>query len=184
GAGGGPPAVRSGPEVVDRAAEIADGYLAMRGRGTEPPAAIRAELGRVLDADAGIYRDADGLRRALAAVEDLRARYDDVRVADTSAVLNTDWATTVELGATLLVAHATVAAALAREESRGAHQRLDFPAPDAVARHSEVRLGAGGTIEVAHVPVGAGTPAEHGVAVGKGSGTTTTSFSAKEGEGA
>ncbi|CPU61117.1 Uncharacterised protein [Mycobacteroides abscessus] len=30
----------------------------MRGRGTEPPAAIRAELGRVLDADAGIYRDA------------------------------------------------------------------------------------------------------------------------------
>ncbi len=69
----------------------------------------------MLDADAGIYRDADGLRRALAAVEDLRARYDDVRIADTSAVLNTDWATTVELGATLLVAHATVAAALARE---------------------------------------------------------------------
>ncbi len=184
GADGGTSAVRTGPAVVDRAAEIADGYLAMRGRGAEPPAAIRAELGRVLDADAGIYRDADGLRRALAAVEDLRARYDDVRVADTSAVLNTDWATTVELGATLLVAHATVAAALAREESRGAHQRLDFPAPDAVARHSEVRLGAGGTIEVAHVPAGAGTPAEHGVAVGKGPETTTTSFSAKEGEGA
>ncbi|MFI2703809.1 FAD-binding protein [Cellulosimicrobium composti] len=163
--------------VVDRAAAVADGYLAMRGRGSEPPAEIRAELGRVLDADVGIYRDAHGLRRALAAVEDLRARYADVRVTDTSAVLNTDWATTVELGATLLVAHATVAAALAREESRGAHQRLDFPSPDAAAHHSEVRLGATGAPEVSHVPVGARPAAEHEVAVGKGSRTTATSFS-------
>ncbi|WP_455603574.1 hypothetical protein, partial [Cellulosimicrobium funkei] len=88
------------------------------------------------------------------------------------------------LGATLLVAHATVAAALAREESRGAHQRLDFSEQEAVAHHSEVRLGTGGTIEVTHVPVGSGTPAEHDVAVGKSPETTTTSFSAKEGEGA
>jgi fumarate reductase flavoprotein subunit len=144
------------PQVVDRAAGVADGLLAMRGRGTEPPARIRAELGRALDADAGIYRDADGLRRALATVEDLRSQYEDVRVADTSAVLNTDWTTTLELGAMLLVAHASVAAALARTESRGAHQRLDFPGADAVAQHSEVRLGEGGTLEVRHVAVGAG----------------------------
>lgn len=165
--------------VVDRAAAVADGYLAMRGRGSEPPAEIRAELGRVLDADVGIYRDADGLRRALAAVEDLRARYADVRVTDTSAVLNTDWATTLELGATLLVAHATVAAALAREESRGAHQRLDFPATDDVPRHSEVRLGPGGAVEVTHVPVG--SAAEHGVGAGKSARTTATPFSAGRG---
>jgi len=175
--------VRPSPAVVDRAAEIADTFLAMRGRGTEAPAAIRAELGRVLDADAGIYRDADGLRRALAVVEDLRARYDDVRVADTSAVLNTDWATTVELGATLLVAHATVAAALAREESRGAHQRLDFPDADDDPRHSEVRLGAGGRVEVTHVPVGARPGAEHEVAVTTSPRTTETSSSAGKGGG-
>jgi fumarate reductase flavoprotein subunit len=175
GAGVGPASAEGA--VVDRAAAIADGYLAMRGRGTEPPAAIRAELGRVLDADAGIYRDADGLRRALATVEDLRARYADVRVADTSAVLNTDWATTVELGATLLVAHATIAAAVAREESRGAHQRLDFPECESAAHHSEARLDTDGTLEVAHVPVGA----EHEVAVGKSSRTTGTSFSATRG---
>jgi len=152
GAGVGPGSVDA--DVVDRAADVADRYLAMRGRGTEPPAALRAELGRVLDADVGIYRDADGLRRALATVEDLRARYDDVRVADTGAVLNTDWATTVELGATLLVAHAAVAAALAREESRGAHQRLDAPAADDVPRHSLVALDAAGRVEVTHAPVG------------------------------
>lgn len=188
GAGAGVGPASADGAVVDRAAEIADGYLAMRGRGTEPPAAIRAELGRVLDADAGIYRDADGLRRALAAVEDLRARYADVRVADTSAVLNTDWATTVELGATLLVAHATVAAALAREESRGAHQRLDFPEREPVAHHSEARLGVDGTLEVEHVPVGAvAAPhpvgAEHDLRVGKSPTTTPMSFSADEGAG-
>jgi fumarate reductase flavoprotein subunit len=147
------------PEVTDRAAQVADGRLAMRGRGTEPPAQIRAELGRLLDDDAGIYRDADGLRRALATVEDLRARYTDVRVADTSAVLNTDWTTTLELDAMLLVSHASVAAALARTESRGAHQRIDFPEPDDVAHHSEVRLGAEGAVEVRHAAVGAaGSP--------------------------
>ncbi|WP_353707335.1 FAD-binding protein [Cellulosimicrobium sp. ES-005] len=188
GAGAGVGPASADGAVVDRAAEIADGYLAMRGRGTEPPAAIRAELGRVLDADAGIYRDADGLRRALAAVEDLRARYADVRVADTSAVLNTDWATTVELGATLLVAHVTIAAALAREESRGAHQRLDFPEREPVAHHSETRLGVDGTLEVEHVPVGAVAEphpvgAEHDMMAGKSPTTTSMSFSADEGAG-
>lgn len=172
-------------DVVDRAAEVADRYLAMRGRGSEPPAAIRAELGRVLDADVGIYRDADGLRRALAAVEDLRARYDDVRVADTGAVLNTDWATTVELGATLLVAHAAVAAALAREESRGAHQRLDFPDTGDVAQHSLATLDPDG-LRITHAPVGGRPPsgAEHDLVDGMGSRTTARSFSATTGEGA
>ncbi|WP_454041866.1 FAD-binding protein [Cellulosimicrobium sp. Marseille-Q8652] len=175
-----------GGEVVDHAADVAERYLAMRGRGTEPPAAIRAELGRVLDADAGIYRDADGLRRALAAVEDLRARYADVRVADTGAVLNTDWATTVELGATLLVAHAAVAAALAREESRGAHQRLDFPATDDVARHSLATLDPDGGVRITHAVVGgpASPGAEHDLTDAKSARTTARSFSAAEGAGA
>ncbi|MBD5785867.1 FAD-binding protein [Cellulosimicrobium terreum] len=141
-------------DVADRAAEVADRYLAMRGRGTEPPAAIRDELGGALDADAGIYRDADGLGRALTTIEGLRERYADVRVADTSVVLNTDWATTVELGATLLVAHAAVAAALARQESRGAHQRLDHPGTDEVPQHSLVTLGPDGGVRLAHEPVG------------------------------
>lgn len=170
------------PAVVDRAADVADRYLAMRGRGTEPPAAIRAELGRVLDADVGIFRDADGLRRALATVEELRERYADVRVADTGAVLNTDWAATVELGATLLVAHAAVAGALAREESRGAHQRLDFPDAGDVPLHALATLGADGSMTIAHAPVGAPPGAEHDVAAGMRPVTTSRSFSAGGGD--
>lgn len=140
--------------VVDLARDLADRAAALRGRGTQAPAAIRHELGRVLDADVGIYRDADGLARAAAALEGLRERYADVRVADTSAVLNSDWAQALELGAMLDVARATVAAALARQESRGAHQRLDAPGTDAQARHSLVTLAADGTVTVRHEPVG------------------------------
>lgn len=170
------------PPVVERAADVADRYLALRGRGTEPPAAIRAELGRVLDADVGIFRDADGLRRALATVEELRERYADVHFADTSTVLNTDWAATVELGATLLVAHAAVAGALAREESRGAHQRLDFPDAGDAPLHSLATLGADGSLVIAHVPVGATPGAEHEVAAGMRPATTSGSFSAGGGD--
>ncbi len=170
------------PSVVDRAADSAEQYLAMRGRGTEPPAAIRAELGRVLDADVGIFRDADGLRRALETVEALRERYADVHVADTSTVLNTDWASTVELGATLLVAHAAVAGALAREESRGAHQRLDFRDAGDAPLHSLATLGADGAMTIAHVPVGAPPGAEHELAAGMRPMTTSTSLSAGGGD--
>ncbi|PJI93431.1 FAD-binding protein [Luteimicrobium subarcticum] len=123
-------------DVLATGSDTADRLLALRGRGTEPPGPLRAELGRVLDADVGIFRDDAGLRRALAAVVDLRERYRDVRVADTSTVLNTGWAQVLELGAMLQVAHVIVAGALARTESRGAHQRLDFPDADPLPRHT------------------------------------------------
>ncbi|WP_162616490.1 FAD-binding protein [Xylanimonas allomyrinae] len=147
-----------GTELVDHARDLADTRLAMRGRGTEPPAPLRKELGRVLDADVGIFRDADGLARASATLDDLHARFQDVRVADTADVLNTDWAQVLELGAMLTVARGAVAAAVARTESRGAHQRLDHPQTDDVARHSLVTLDPAGETHVRLVPVeGAGT---------------------------
>ncbi|GAB2468910.1 FAD-binding protein [Xylanimonas ulmi] len=134
--------------LVDQARGLAERWLAMRGRGGESPAALRRELGAVLDADVGVYRDADGLARAAAALDGLHERYQDVRVADTSDVLNTDWTQAIELGAMLAVARGVVAAAIARTESRGAHQRLDHPQSDDVARHSLVTLGADGAVDV------------------------------------
>ncbi len=140
---------------VDQAGALADGWLAMRGRGAESPASIRTELGQVMDADVGIYRDADGLARAAQRVDELRARFADVRVADTSAVLNTDWAQALELGAMLDVARVVIAGASAREESRGAHQRLDHPEAASEAAHTIVRIGADGGVVLTHEPVGA-----------------------------
>ncbi|WP_179951102.1 FAD-binding protein [Xylanimonas oleitrophica] len=150
----GTPGSGSGTTVAtEQARALADRWLSMRGRGSEPPAVIRRELGRVLDADVGIYRDADGLAQAQAAVEDLSARYADVRVADTAAAFNTDWLQALELGAMLDVARAVVAGARARTESRGAHQRLDHPGTDDVARHTLATAAPGGGVQVRLEPV-------------------------------
>jgi fumarate reductase flavoprotein subunit len=141
--------------VVEEARALAADRLAMRGRGSEPPGPQRRELGRVLDADVGIYRDADGLARAAAALDALAERYADVRVADTADAFNTDWARALELGAMLDVARAVVAAAAARTESRGAHQRLDHPQTDGVARHTIVTRNDDGSLRVRLEPVAA-----------------------------
>ena len=133
----------------------------MRGRGSQSPAQIRRELGAVLDRHVSIYRDAAGLRQASAQLDALAQRYRDVAVADTSAVWNTDWAAAVELGAMLDVARCVVAAALARQESRGAHQRLDFPDSDPVARNSYVSYAQPVSSTVGSGQPGSSQPAGH-----------------------
>ena len=141
--------------LVAEAQRLVAKWLAMRGKGTESPAEIRRELGAVLERDVLIFRDAAGLQRAAAAIEVLVARYANVRVVDTSPVYNTDWSQAIELGAMLDVARGVVAAALGREESRGAHQRLDFPAQSEKAMHSLVTMcdGAGFDGVGPHTPV-------------------------------
>jgi fumarate reductase flavoprotein subunit len=139
--------------VIDQARALAQPWLDMRGRGSEPPALIRRELGRIMDDDAGIVRDAEGLARAAVGLDALAQRYADVRVTDTSEVMNTDWSAAIELGAMLDVARSIVAAAAQRTETRGAHDRMDFPATGE-AMHSMVRWRDGGPV-VSREPVGA-----------------------------
>jgi fumarate reductase flavoprotein subunit len=117
--------VGSSAAIRRNAQDRAAGYLAMMGRGTEPPAQIRRELGETMEAGVGIFRTQEGMAATAATVAGLKERYTQVRVVDTCPVYNTDWATTVELGAMLDVAEAMVISALGREESRGSHQRLD-----------------------------------------------------------
>ena len=104
--------------------------LKNRTDGTEKPADIRRELGAMMEAEVGIYRSAENGERAKAAIRELKARYQNVRVTDHADTYNTDWMTTVELGYLLDVAEAMIYSADARTESRGAHQRLDFPERD------------------------------------------------------
>ena len=104
--------------------------LKNRTDGTEKPADIRRELGAMMEAEVGIYRSAENGALAKAAIGELKARYQNVRVTDHADTYNTDWMTTVELGYLLDVAEAMIYSADARTESRGAHQRLDFPERD------------------------------------------------------
>ena len=112
--------------------QILDALLdrSARGDGNERPAVIRRELGEMMRADAGIFRTREELEHGLAKVQELKQRYPRAKLHDTSRVFNIDVIAMFELGYMLDIAHAMIAGALAREESRGAHTRRDFPDRD------------------------------------------------------
>jgi fumarate reductase flavoprotein subunit len=83
-----------------------------------------------MELNAGIYRTHDGLAEACTKLADLRRRYRKIELHDKTNVYNTDLLQALELGSMLDCAEAVAQSALARKESRGAHQRIDFPARD------------------------------------------------------
>jgi succinate dehydrogenase / fumarate reductase, flavoprotein subunit len=101
-----------------------------RDPGGESVAVIRKELQDAMMDNVGVYRDATLLTVALNKVNELRARYGKVSIADCGSVFNTELLEAQELGYLLDIALVTVTSALARQESRGAHSREDFPERD------------------------------------------------------
>ncbi len=95
---------------------------------TEGP--IREEMRTVMMKLCGVMRTAAGLKECQAKIAELQERYRNVRVTDPSTTFNTELMEVLELGNLLDCAEATVAGALAREESRGGHFREDFPDRD------------------------------------------------------
>lgn len=104
--------------------------LFARTDGTETVAGLRKEMMATMEEHAGIYRTDAGLKEAVAKIQELRDRYRRVVLTDRTNVYNTDLFQTLELGSLLDCAEAVTVGALARKESRGAHQRLDFPERD------------------------------------------------------
>ena len=83
-----------------------------------------------MDTHAGVFRTGAGLATALAVVRDIRARSAQAPVADKGAVYNSNLLHALELENLIDLAEVTLAGALAREESRGAHARRDFATRD------------------------------------------------------
>jgi succinate dehydrogenase / fumarate reductase flavoprotein subunit len=93
-------------------------------------ATIRAELQDVMMDNVGVYREGKLLTEALAKVKELKGRNENVAITDRGSIFNTELMEAQELGYLLDIAHVTVASALARTESRGAHSREDYPERD------------------------------------------------------
>ena len=100
--------------------------------GNESWSEIRDEMGTVMEEGCGIYRDQESMQKAVDKIAELKERYKRIRVADRSSVFNTDVLYTVELGYILDVAQSIANSAIERQESRGAHQRLDYTERDDV----------------------------------------------------
>ncbi|GAA2842164.1 succinate dehydrogenase flavoprotein subunit [Kitasatospora paracochleata] len=100
--------------------------------GTESVAQIRKELQESMDTNASVYRTGKTLEQAVADVQALKERYQNVAIQDKGMRYNTDLLEAIELGNLLDLAEVLVVSALAREESRGGHYREDFPTRDDV----------------------------------------------------
>jgi fumarate reductase flavoprotein subunit len=94
-------------------------------RGDEKLATIRDAMARTMEKNCGIYRTEEGLTEACRTLAELKARARTIDLGHRSRAWNTEWLGSLELGFQLEVAEAMAHSALARRESRGAHQRLD-----------------------------------------------------------
>ncbi len=120
----------SGDEVRREESRLFDELLGKSGN--ENPFQIKKELNETMDKNLWIFREENGLKEAVKKIRELKSRYADVEIRDTRRGFNTDLIATIEIGYMLDLAEVVANAALLRQESRGAHYRLDYPKRDDV----------------------------------------------------
>jgi succinate dehydrogenase / fumarate reductase flavoprotein subunit len=98
--------------------------------GGERPEIIGEEMKHAMNELVGVFRTEEGMTSALETVRELQERFKHVKVEDKGKVFNTDLLATWELGNLIDLAEVTTVTALARQESRGAHAREDYPKRD------------------------------------------------------
>ncbi len=98
-------------------------------KGGENPAKVVEDLRELMQQKVGIIRQGQQLEEALEELEAFREREESASPGGTR-VYNPGWHQALEIGAMIDVSKMCALAALAREESRGGHTRLDFPVPD------------------------------------------------------
>ena len=123
--------------------------------GREPIATIRKEMQDAMEQGAGIYRNGETLRKTSDKIRELQDRFQDIAIQDHSRTFNTELMSALELSYMLDVAESIIQCALNRTESRGAHQRTDFPRRDdeKFLAHSLVFRNEDGSSRMEYLPV-------------------------------
>ncbi len=126
----------------------------LNGSGDVSPYEIRDRLQEIMDRDAYVFRSGEGLSRA---VREIRGLKEEAyrKVGDKVKEYNTNFLHVLELDSLLNAAELVVTGGLARQESRGAHTRLDFPKRDDVhwLKHTLAHRGPDGHPVLTYTPV-------------------------------
>ena len=141
-------------QAADEEHRLEENFLRKTG-GTERIAKLREEMQKTMESGCGIYRDRESLVASANKLVELQSRFQNVQIDDHARTYNTNLTQALELGFMLEVAETIVHCALNREESRGAHQRRDFPKRDdqRFLAHSVVSKSAEGPPQVKYLPV-------------------------------
>jgi succinate dehydrogenase / fumarate reductase flavoprotein subunit len=116
-------------------ASMTDGHLARFDRfrnanGGQPTAALRLEMQKAMQEDAAVFRTGESLVSGVERLQTVWDKAKDIKVSDRGLVWNTDLMETLEFDNLIGQAVVTVAGAVNRTESRGAHAREDFSTRD------------------------------------------------------
>ena len=147
------PAQRRSPAALAQAAGEVDAFLAADGE--ENVRALQRAIRNTMTEHAGVVRDEDGLLAGLAELDAIEARIAQVGVHPDIAGFQ-DLAHAFDLKSAALAARATLQAALERRETRGCHNRSDYPDLDPSLQVNLV-WSADGTITREDIP---GIPAD------------------------
>ena len=116
--------------------------------------AVREALYDCMWHDVGILRTAASLQRGLQRLDELDAQLASTGVADTDRAFHMGWHDWLNLKSLVAVSRVIALSALAREDSRGAHFREDFPhASDLHSSHYIVVRQRGDALELSREPV-------------------------------
>jgi fumarate reductase flavoprotein subunit len=123
--------------------------------GRERIGGLRREMQEAMEEGAGIYRAADTLTKAADKLRELQERRGHAVIDDHSRAFNTERIAALELSFMLDIAETIVHSATLREESRGAHQRIDFAARDDTRylAHTLIHRTDDGSARVEYLPV-------------------------------
>jgi succinate dehydrogenase / fumarate reductase flavoprotein subunit len=140
------------------AQQVADGTREMlepfERNGGESPYQIHRELEETMQNYVGIFRNEDDLQKGLAELEHLNERAARVKV-EGSRLFNPGWHLARDLNSMLTVSEAVALSAQARQESRGAHSRIDYPHyDDTWAKQHNIVVREGDRMALKQMPVG------------------------------
>lgn len=116
--------------------------------GSENPYDIGEELRRAMDEHMSVHREGASMNTGLTKIRQLKERFDQIGISDKGRIYNMNLANVLELSNLLLLAEVATVSGIAREESRGAHFRKDFPTrnDEKWLRHSLASMGEDGPV--------------------------------------